>query len=89
LRTPKQPTPRGQLQEAQPGRDAGRGGSPGGSSVRRIVLDERSAGVVERLDVASAAYLNGSGLAKASPMALGLYRIEPVGKVGSVRTPTL
>jgi 5-methylcytosine-specific restriction enzyme subunit McrC len=93
LRTPKQPTPSGQLQEAQPGRDTGRdtGRNAGrdGSPVRRIVLDELSAGVVERLDVASAAYVNGSGLAKASPMALGLYRIEPVGKVGSVRTPTV
>jgi 5-methylcytosine-specific restriction enzyme subunit McrC len=93
LRTPKQPTPAGQLQQTQPVRNAAsgaaRGRSAGGSPVRRIVLDELSAGVVERLDVASAAYVNGSGLAKASPMALGLYRIEPVGKVGSVRTPTV
>jgi 5-methylcytosine-specific restriction enzyme subunit McrC len=44
---------------------------------------------VERLDAASAAFLNSSGLAKASPMGMGLYRIEPVGKVGSVRTSTV
>lgn len=42
---------------------------------------------MERLDPATAALLNTSGLAKASPMGLGLYRIEPLGKVGSVRTP--
>ena len=45
--------------------------------------------MVERLDAASAAFVNGSGLANASPMGMGLYRIEPVGKVGSVRTPTV
>ena len=44
---------------------------------------------MDRLDAASAAFLNSSGLAKASPMGMGLYRIEPVGKVGSVRTATL
>jgi 5-methylcytosine-specific restriction enzyme subunit McrC len=44
---------------------------------------------VERLDPASASFVNSSGLAKASPMGMGLYRIEPVGKVGSVRTPTV
>ena len=66
---------------AQPGR--------GTAPVRRIVLDELSGGVVERLDPGSAAYVNGSGLARASPMGMGLYRIEPVGKVGSVRTPTV
>jgi 5-methylcytosine-specific restriction enzyme subunit McrC len=53
------------------------------------VLDELSRGIVERLDSASASFLNSSGLAKASPMGMGLYRIEPVGKVGSVRTPTV
>ena len=53
------------------------------------MLDELSVGVAERLDPASAAYINGSGLAKASPMGMGLYRIEPIGKVGSVRTPTV
>ncbi|MHA7222831.1 5-methylcytosine restriction system specificity protein McrC [Arthrobacter sp. RHLT1-20] len=52
-------------------------------------MDELSVGVVERLDPGSAAYVNGSGLARASPMGMGLYRIEPVGKVGSVRTPTV
>jgi 5-methylcytosine-specific restriction enzyme subunit McrC len=51
------------------------------------VVDELSGGVVEKLDAASAASLNASGLAKASPMGMGLYRIEPVGMVGSVRTP--
>lgn len=45
--------------------------------------------MVERLDAPSAAFLNASGLAKASPMGMGLYRIEPVGKVGSVRTSTV
>jgi 5-methylcytosine-specific restriction enzyme subunit McrC len=45
--------------------------------------------MVERLDPASAAFLNTSGLAKASPMGMGLYRIEPVGTVGSVRTSTV
>ncbi len=54
-----------------------------------LVLDELSGGIVERLDAASAAFLNASGLAKASPMGMGLYRIEPVGKVGSVRTATM
>ena len=44
---------------------------------------------MDRLDAASAAFLNSSGLAKASPMGMGLYRIEPVGKVGSVRTSTV
>ena len=42
---------------------------------------------MERLDPDTAAYVNASGLAKASPMGMGLYRIEPVGNVGSVRTP--
>jgi len=56
---------------------------------RHLVLDELSGGIVERLDAASAAFLNASGLAKASPMGMGLYRIEPVGKVGSVRTSTV
>ncbi len=51
------------------------------------MVDELSGGVVEKLDAASAAFLNASGLAKASPMGMGLYRIEPVGMVGSVRTP--
>lgn len=54
-----------------------------------MVLDELSGGLVERLDSASASFLNTSGLAKASPMGMGLYRIEPVGRVGSVRTTTL
>ena len=63
--------------------------APGSQPVRRIVLDELSGGVVDRLDPDSAAFLNGSGLAKASPMGMGLYRIEHVGKVGSVRTPTV
>ncbi|MFJ6455812.1 restriction endonuclease [Paenarthrobacter sp. NPDC091669] len=49
-------------------------------------MDELSGGVVDKLDPQSAAFINTSGLAKASPMGLGLYRIEPVGKVGSVRT---
>ncbi len=53
-----------------------------------MVLDELSRGIVERLDPASASFVNSSGLAKASPMGMGLYRIEPVGKVGSVRTST-
>jgi 5-methylcytosine-specific restriction enzyme subunit McrC len=53
------------------------------------VLDELSGGVVERIDAASAAFINGSGLAKAAPLGLGLFRIEPVGKVGSVRTATV
>lgn len=51
------------------------------------MLDELSGGVVEKLDPASAAFLNASGLAKASPMGMSLYRIEPMGMVGSVRTP--
>ena len=63
-------------------------GTPTGP-VRHLVLDELSSGLVERLDAPSAAYLNSSGLAKASPMGMGLYRIEPVGKVGSVRTATV
>ncbi|MDQ0802337.1 restriction endonuclease [Arthrobacter sp. SLBN-112] len=58
-------------------------------SVRHLVLDELSGGIVERLDAPSASFLNSSGLAKASPMGMGLYRIEPVGKVGSVRTSTV
>ncbi|MCX8455552.1 5-methylcytosine restriction system specificity protein McrC [Paenarthrobacter ureafaciens] len=49
-------------------------------------MDELSRGVVDKLDPESAAFINASGLAKASPMGMGLYRIEPVGKVGSVRT---
>ncbi|BCW18273.1 McrBC 5-methylcytosine restriction system component [Arthrobacter sp. NtRootA9] len=57
-----------------------------GGALRHLVLDELSRGIVERLDPASASFLNSSGLAKASPMGMGLYRIEPVGKVGSVRT---
>ncbi|WP_306906941.1 5-methylcytosine restriction system specificity protein McrC [Arthrobacter pascens] len=52
-------------------------------------MDELSGGIVEKLDAASAAFLNTSGLAKASPMGMGLYRIEPVGKVGSVRTASV
>lgn len=60
-----------------------------GQAARHLVLDELSGGIVERLDAASAAVLNSSGLAKASPMGMGLYRIEPVGKVGSVRTSTV
>ena len=44
---------------------------------------------MERLDPDTAAYVNASGLAKASPMGMGLYRIEPVGSVGSVRTPAV
>ncbi|WP_254362979.1 McrC family protein [Pseudarthrobacter phenanthrenivorans] len=57
--------------------------------VRHLVLDELSRGIVERLDPASASFLNSSGLAKVSPLGLGLYRIEPAGKVGSVRTSTV
>lgn len=53
---------------------------------RHLVLDELSGGIVDRLDAASASFVNSSGLAKASPLGMGLYRIEPVGKVGSVRT---
>ncbi|BCW57755.1 5-methylcytosine-specific restriction enzyme subunit McrC [Paenarthrobacter nicotinovorans] len=52
-------------------------------------MDELSGGVVDKLDPGSAAFINTSGLAKASPMGLGLYRIEPLGKVGSVRTSTV
>ncbi|WP_306422634.1 McrC family protein [Paenarthrobacter aurescens] len=52
-------------------------------------MDELSGGVVDKLDPDSAAFINASGLAKASPMGMGLYRIEPVGKVGSVRTATV
>ena len=52
-----------------------------GTGLRHLVLDELSGGLVERLDPASASYVNSSGLAKASPMGMGLYRIEPVGKV--------
>lgn len=52
-------------------------------------MDELSGGIVDKLDPDTAALLNSSGLAKASPMGMGLYRIEPVGKVGSVRTPTV
>ncbi|HEY1155123.1 MAG TPA: restriction endonuclease [Arthrobacter sp.] len=61
--------------------------SPG--PLRHLVLDELSGGLVERLDAPSASVLNSSGLAKASPMGMGLYRIEPVGKVGYVRTATV
>ncbi|MFJ5694867.1 restriction endonuclease [Arthrobacter sp. NPDC093125] len=57
-----------------------------GQGFRHLVLDELSGGIVEKLDPASAASVNASGLAKASPMGMGLYRIEPVGLVGSVRT---
>jgi 5-methylcytosine-specific restriction enzyme subunit McrC len=64
---------------------SGRGLS--GQGLRHVVLDELSGGIVEKLDPASAASVNSSGLAKASPMGMGLYRIEPVGLVGSVRTP--
>ncbi|MBT2533071.1 restriction endonuclease [Arthrobacter sp. ISL-48] len=52
-------------------------------------MDELSGGIVEKLDPASAAFLNSSGLAKASPIGMGLHRIEPVGKVGSVRTASV
>ncbi|WP_405476233.1 5-methylcytosine restriction system specificity protein McrC [Paenarthrobacter ilicis] len=52
-------------------------------------MDELSGGVVDKLDPPSAAFINASGLAKAAPMGMGLYRIEPVGKVGSVRTATV
>ncbi|ASN22371.1 5-methylcytosine restriction system specificity protein McrC [Arthrobacter sp. YN] len=52
-------------------------------------MDELSGGVVDKLDPQSAAFINTSGLAKASPMGMGLYRIEPVGKVGSVRTASV
>lgn len=64
-------------------------GSRGSAPARRrhIVLDELSGGTVEKLDAGSAAFLNSSGLARATPMGMGLFRIEPVGKVGSVRTP--
>ena len=72
------------MQRADP-RSAGT--SPG--SLRHLVLDELSSGLVERLDAPSASVLNSSGLAKASPMGMGLYRIEPVGKVVSVRTATV
>jgi 5-methylcytosine-specific restriction enzyme subunit McrC len=60
-----------------------------GQAARHLVLVELSGGIVERLDSSTAAFVNSSGLAKASPMGMGLYRIEPVGKVGSVRTSTL
>ena len=62
---------------------------PAGSAPprRHIVLDELSGGTVEKLDPDSAAFLNSSGLAKVTPMGMGLFRIEPVGMVGSVRTP--
>lgn len=71
-----------------PGAGAGARGSRGAVPARRhIVLDELSGGTVEKLDPDSAAFLNSSGLAKATPMGMGLFRIEPVGKVGSVRTP--
>ena len=63
--------------------------SSAGKAVRHIILDEMSGGVVDKLDAASAAFVNASGLAKASPMGMGLFRIEPVGMVGSVRTPTV
>lgn len=55
--------------------------------MQHIVLDELSRGTVEKLDPDSAAFLNSSGLAKVTPMGMGLFRIEPVGMVGSVRTP--
>ncbi|WP_425256409.1 5-methylcytosine restriction system specificity protein McrC [Pseudarthrobacter sp. J47] len=58
-------------------------------SVRHVVLDELSGGIVEKLDAGSAAFINSSGLAQVSPMGMGLYRVEPRGKVGSVRTPQL
>jgi 5-methylcytosine-specific restriction enzyme subunit McrC len=93
------------LLPAKPARDPGLGkpaGTKAGNSkaasskaagskatARHLVLDELSGGIVERLDPDSAAFLNASGLAKASPMGMGLYRIEPVGKVGSVRTSTV
>ncbi|MHC6593142.1 5-methylcytosine restriction system specificity protein McrC [Arthrobacter sp. C152] len=66
-----------------------RGAGTSGGPARHLVLDELSSGLVERLDAPSAAFLNSSGLAKASPMGMGLYRIEPTGKVGSVRTSTV
>jgi 5-methylcytosine-specific restriction enzyme subunit McrC len=62
-------------------------GRPGG--VPHIVLDELSGGVVDKLDPQSAASINASGLAKVSPMGMGLYRIEPAGKVGAVRTSSV
>jgi 5-methylcytosine-specific restriction enzyme subunit McrC len=74
------------LSASSQGRPGTGGRDAGAVPLRRIVLDELSVGAAERLDPASAAYINGSGLAKASPMGMGLYRIEPVGKVGSVRT---
>ncbi|MFE4081284.1 restriction endonuclease [Paenarthrobacter sp. YIM B13468] len=52
-------------------------------------MDELSRGVVDKLDPPTAAFINASGLAKASPIGMGLYRIEPVGKVGAVRTSTV
>ncbi|MET3902351.1 5-methylcytosine-specific restriction enzyme subunit McrC [Paenarthrobacter sp. 4246] len=76
----------------RPGRapaSAGRAPASAGRATvgpRHIVMDELSGGVVDKLDPQSAAFINTSGLAKASPMGMGLYRIEPVGKVGSVRT---
>lgn len=80
-RLPAKPLP------AKPVQAPAHGGPVKGS--KHLVLDELSGGVVERLDAVSAAFLNSSGLAKASPMGMGLYRIEPVGKVGSVRTATM
>lgn len=59
------------------------------AGVRHIVLDEASRGVAERLDPAAATIITKSGLATVSPMGMGLYRIEPSGKVGSVRTPSV
>jgi 5-methylcytosine-specific restriction enzyme subunit McrC len=69
---------------ARPGARGSRGSA---LALRHIVLDELSGGTVEKLDAESAAFLNSSGLAKATPMGMGLFRIEPVGMVGSVRTP--
>lgn len=76
---------------ARPAQAPASGAAPRGPGQppRHLVLDELSGGIVDRLDAASAAFLNSSGLAKASPMGMGLYRIEPVGKVGSVRTSTV
>ncbi|WP_397427770.1 5-methylcytosine restriction system specificity protein McrC [Pseudarthrobacter equi] len=81
------------MRSADPARaftPAGTAGARGpGNAARHLVLDELSRGIVERLDPASASFLNSSGLATASPMGMGLYRIEPVGKVGSVRTASV
>jgi 5-methylcytosine-specific restriction enzyme subunit McrC len=77
------------LQTAEPVSLTTKPPTRGSQKARHIVLDELSGGVVEKLDASSAAFINSSGLAKASPMGLGLYRIEPVGMVGSVRTGTV